>query len=188
MYRVKLTVEEQGELHRRTREAGIMPRTRDRLEMVRLSAAGWSIPKIAVHLGVDERRVRYWIKRYLEGGFDALPDAVHPGKPSAVTPEMLASIKAEIAKADRTWTARQLAEWVEAEHGLRRSPDQLSRLLKRERIVFKRTGRGLKHKQKPEEVAVKQAELDDLQKRGRRLDRSLLPGRSRVCDDAADDL
>lgn len=166
MYRVNLTMEEQWELRRRTREAGTMPRTRDRLEMVRLSAAGWSIPKIAVHLQVHEHRVRYWIKRYLEGGFDALPDQPHLGKPSAVTPEILASMRAEIAKADRTWTARQLAEWMEAEHGLRRSPDQVSRLLKRERIVFKRTGRGLKHKQKPEEVAAKQAELDDLEKRG----------------------
>ena len=166
MYRVKLAPEEQWELRRRTRATGIMPRTRDRLEMVRLSAAGWSIPKIAVHLGIHEHRVRYWIKRYLDGGFDALPDQPHPGQSSAVTPAILASMKAEIAKADRTWTARQLAEWMEAEHGLRRSPEQVSRLLKRERIVFKRTGRGLKHKQKPEEVAAKKAELEVLEKGG----------------------
>lgn len=166
MYRVNLTLEEQWELRRRTREAGIMPRTRDRLEMVRLSHEGWSIPKIAVYLGTHEHRVRYWIKRYLAGGFDALPDQPHPGQKSAVTPAILASMKAEIAKADRTWTARQLADWMEAEHGLRRSPEQLSRLLKRDRIVFKRTGRGIKHKQKPEEVAAKKAELEALEKKG----------------------
>lgn len=165
MYSVRLTSEEQWELIRRTREAGIMPRTRDRLEMVRLSDAGWSIPKIAVHLRIHEHRVRYWIKRYLAEGFDGLPDQRHPGKTSALTAEMMASIKEEIAKAERTWTARQLSEWTEAKHGVRRSPEQLSRLLKRERIVFKRTGRGLKHKQKPEEVAAKKVELGELEKR-----------------------
>lgn len=166
MYKVRLTPEEQWELCRRTREAGVMPRTRDRLEMVRLSAAGWSVPKIAVHLRIHEHRVRYWIKRYLDGGFDALPDQRHPGRKSALTAEVMASIKLEIAQGDRTWTARQLAEWTEAEHGIRRSPEQLSRLLRRERIVFKRTGRGIKHKQKPEEVAAKKAELEELEKGG----------------------
>lgn len=57
---------------------------------------------------------------------------------------------------------------MDEEHGLRRSAEQLSRLLKRERIVFKRTGRGLKHKQKPEEVEAKKAELATHEKRGMR--------------------
>lgn len=44
-----------------------MPRTRDRLEMVRLADAGWSIPRSSVHLRQSEKRVRYWVKRLFGG-------------------------------------------------------------------------------------------------------------------------
>ena len=58
MYTVTLTDEQRQELHRRTRQPGIVPSTRDRLEMVRLSDAGWSVPTIARHLGQHEQTVR----------------------------------------------------------------------------------------------------------------------------------
>ena len=80
MYRVCLTEEQRAELKQRTRSVAVKPRTRDRLEMVRLSAAGWSIPKIARHLQLSEQQVRFWIKRFLAAGFDALPDQPHVGR------------------------------------------------------------------------------------------------------------
>ena len=72
LYRIRLTEEQRDELKHRTRAADIKPRTRDRLEMVRLSDAGWLVPQIARLLRVSPRRVRFWFKRFLEGGFDAL--------------------------------------------------------------------------------------------------------------------
>jgi len=42
-----LTPEQRQDLHQRTRQAGLAPSTRDRLEMVRLADAGWSVPKMA---------------------------------------------------------------------------------------------------------------------------------------------
>jgi predicted transcriptional regulator len=66
MYRVVLNGEARQELVRRSRSLEVSWRTRDRLEMVRLSDAGWSIPRIAQHLGISEHRVRYWIKAYLQ--------------------------------------------------------------------------------------------------------------------------
>ena len=106
-YRVTLTPEQREEWGRRTHELKVMPRTRDRLERIRLSHAGGRIPQIARPLQLDEDRVRHWIKQFLEGGFDALPDQPHRGQKSAVTPEIMASIRARIARADRTWMARQ---------------------------------------------------------------------------------
>lgn len=50
MYRVQFDDFARQELNRRTHLPEIAPNTRDRLEMLRLSDAGWSIPKIAVHL------------------------------------------------------------------------------------------------------------------------------------------
>ena len=164
MYRVRLNEEQRAELQRRTREPGVKPRTRDRLEMVRLAAAGWNVPQIARHFQLREDTVRTWIKRFLAGGFDALPDPPHPGQTSQLTPALLAAVRQEIEKADRTWTARQLADWLAQHHGLRLSRDHLGFLLRRAGLSYKRTERTLKHKQDPAQVAAKRAELQELEK------------------------
>ena len=166
MYRVQLTDTQQAELQRLAHAPAIKPRTRDRLEMVRLSHAGWSAPQIAAHLRMSEKRVRHYLKAFLAGGFDALPDRPHPGRHSSLTPAMEEAIRWELRKQERTWTAPQLADWVAERFGMRLTPDYLSRRLKRARIAYKRTGRSLKHKQKAEEVAPKAQEMAAQEKRG----------------------
>lgn len=164
MYRVHLTEEQRDELQRRTRAPGLMRRTRDRLEMVRLADAGMSIPQIAWVLRADEQRVRHWIKRFLASGFDALPDQPHRGQQSQLTPELVAALKAEIAKGERSWTAPQLAEWLVTHHGLRLSAGHLATLLRRAGLVYRRTERTLKHRQDPDAVAAATDELRELEK------------------------
>lgn len=164
MYRVRLTDEQRQELKRRSRAPRVKPRTRDRLEMVRLSDAGWSIPKIARHLQVSEVRVRYWVKGFLADGFDALPDLPHLGQQSKLSPEILAALRVELEKGDRSWTAPQLADWVAEQYGVRLTPDWLGRLLKRAKLSYKRTYRSLKHKQDPVQVEKKRAELEQAEK------------------------
>ena len=171
MYRVHFDDEALRELNRRAHQPDIAPNTRDRLERLRLSNAGWSIPQIALHLQAHEQTVRRWIKTFLLEGFDALVDAPRPGKPSAVTEDILTAVRAWIAKGDRTWNAGQIAEEVARVYGLRRCLRQWRRLLRRERLGYKRTSRNLKHKQDPAQVATQQAELEALEKRGS-------PGRS----------
>ena len=166
MYRVRLTDAQRDELQYRARAPGVMPRTRDRLEMVRLSDAGWRIPKIAVHLRICEPRVRHWIKAFLIGGFDALPDRPHLGQSSSLTPQMEAAIRQEMRQAGSTWTAAQVADWVTEQFGVRLTPDYMARRLKRARIAYKRTGRTLQHKRDPAQVEAKQAEMAAHEKRG----------------------
>jgi len=89
LYRVRLTEAQRAELQRRTRDVKLLPRTRDRLEMVRLADAAWSIPRIAVHLHQSEKRVRYWVKGFLTGGFGGLPDQPHVGQMSQLTPGLV---------------------------------------------------------------------------------------------------
>jgi transposase len=166
MYRITLTDEQRQELRERTRQAGLAPSTRDRLEMVRLSDAGWSVPKIACHLGPHEQTVRTWIKAFRDGGFAALPNKPRGGKESALSAPMLESVRAEVARGTRTWTAAQLADWVAERHGVRLSADRLRLHLHRAKISWQRTSRTLKHKQDPDEVAAREAVLTDLAKRG----------------------
>lgn len=164
MYRVHLTEDQRQELQRRTRAAGVKPRTRDRLEMVRLSDAGWSIPQIAQHLRISEVRVRYWIKRFLAADFDALPDQPHLGQPSQLTPALLEALRAELAKGDRTWTAAQLADWLAQRHGVQFSPAWLGEKLGRANLSYKRTYRSLKHQQDAPQVADRKQDLETLEK------------------------
>ena len=166
MYQVTLTNEQRRELQGRTRRPGVAPSTRDRLEMVRLSDAGWSVPQIARHLGQHEQTVRTWIKAFLNGGFDALPNNPRGGKHSALTPAIIAAVRAEVETGQRTWTASQLADWIAEQYDVRVSPGRLHVHLKRAKLSYQRTSRSLKHKQDPDEVAAKQATLEVLQKRG----------------------
>ena len=166
MYRIALSDEQRQELRERTRQAGIAPSTRDRLEMVRLCDAGWSVPRIARHLGQHEQTVRAWIKAFLDGGFPALPNKPRGGKQSALTAALLAAVRAEVAKGTRTWTAAQLADWVAEHHGVRLSADRVRVHLRRAKISWQRTSRTLKHKQDPDEVAERQAVLEECAKKG----------------------
>ena len=166
MYRIALTDEQRQELRTRTRHVGLAPSTRDRLEMVRLSDVGWSVPTIARHLGQHEQTVRAWIKAFLDGGFDALPNKPRGGKQSALTVSLLDAVRAELAKGGRTWTASQLADWVAEHHGVRLSTDRLRVHVRRAQISWQRTSRTLKHKQDPVEVAERQAALAELAKKG----------------------
>jgi putative transposase len=166
MYRVHFDDEARQELNRRAHQPDIAPNTRDRLEMLRLSDAGWSIPKIALHLQAHEQTVRRWVKVFLLEGFDALVDPPRPGKPSAVTEEIRTAVREWITKGDRTWNAGQIAEEVARVYGLRRSAKQWRRLLRREQLAYKRTSRNLKHKQDPAQVTRKRTELEALEKKG----------------------
>jgi len=168
MIRVELTPAQREELRARTRDVGIAPRTRDRLEMVRLADAGWTVPRIAVHLGCHEQTVRKCVKVFLAEGFAALPDRPRPGRPPAVTAAHLDALEGLLDAGDRTWTTPQLVAWLDREHGVRVHPDHLSRLLHARRFGWKRTVTSVAHKRRDEAAyEAKARELDALKKRPR---------------------
>jgi transposase len=164
--RVELTDAQREELRVRTHETGIAPRTRDRLEMVRLSDAGWTVPRIAAHLGAHEQTVRKYVKTFLADGFAALPDRPRPGRPPVVTEDHLRAVEALLDAGGRTWTTRQLVDWLERERGVRVHPDHLSRLLHARRFGWQRTVTSVAHKRRdPDGYDAKVAELAGLKKR-----------------------
>lgn len=169
MYRICLTEEQRQQLAERTQHKTTAPKMRARLEMLRLSDKGWSVPRIAAHLEVHEQTVRYWIKAFLAGSFAALTDKPHTGRKPGITPEILAVVREWLTKADRTWNARQVASEVHTRYGVMRSVAQWQRLLRRQQMRYKPTRRTLHHKQNVEQVAVRRAELDVL-KRGQTAD------------------
>ncbi len=165
MIRVVLTPAQHEDLRARTRETGTAPRTRDRLEMVRLADAGWSVPRIARHLGCHEQTVRKYVKAFLADGFAALPDRPRPGRPPTVTAAHLDALAALLDAGGRTWTTPQLVDWLGREHGVRVHPDHLSRLLHARRFGWKRTVASVAHKRRDlDAYAAKVADLAALKK------------------------
>ena len=164
--RIALTPEQRADLNRRARARELAPRLRDRLEMVRLSDLGWSIPRIAVTLGTHEQTVRKYIKAFLAGGFDALPDRPRSGRPPAVSAADLAALEQvldESAASGRTWTLAQQVRWLAAIRGVSVSAGHLRRLLHARRFRWKRTKRSVRHKQKdPTRQAQAEADLATL--------------------------
>lgn len=141
---------------------------RDRLEMVRLSDAGMSVPWIATHLKLHPQTVRKFVKAFLDGrdgGFDALRDKPRPGKVSELTTSMRDALFAEVSQGDRTWTAAQMAAWLHEQYSLTLSKERIALHMRRRGLVYKRTSRTLKHKQDADAVAASRTTLD-LLKRG----------------------
>ncbi len=164
MIRVVLSETQVGELTRLRRDAKTRPRTRDRLEMVRLANLGWNIPKIAQHFEMTESRVRHWVKTFLAEGFDGLCDRRGVGPKRRLTVLIVEQIRQMTITDGRTWTTVQINEWLLEQHGFSMNRRYLSDALNRHGLRYKRTTRTLHHKQKPEQVADRKADLETLKK------------------------
>jgi transposase len=149
--RIRLTPEQREELNQRARARTVASRLRERLEMVRLSDLGQTIPQIAQTLGHHEQTVRKYLKAFLSKGFDALPDRPICGRPPTVTRadlDALGHLLDAAATRGETWTTPRLRHWLATERGIPISTGRLGVLLRRERVRWKRTKQSVRHKQK----------------------------------------
>lgn len=164
--RVTLTPEQLADLNARARGRGLAPHERERLEMIRLSHLGHTIPQIAAHLGRHQQTVRRIVSGFRADGFAALADRPRPGRPATLTGDLLATIEHRLdedAAAGRTWTMPHLAAWLEADHGVVITPGWLAERLKARRFRWKRTQSSLRHKQAdPDLQATKRTDLEVL--------------------------
>src|SRR3954447_2482345 len=109
MLRTSLTNSQRAELQA-LRHTDLPAVSRDRLEMVLMSAAGWSPPKIAEYLGRHPHTVRAALKGFAARGTTAFyPNAPGPD-PDHDRRATVTGTLSELLGRDRTWTAQQLAE------------------------------------------------------------------------------
>jgi transposase len=165
LIRVALTSDEETELARqRTRR--LAPHVAVRLEAVRLSHRGWTVPRIARHLAVHAYTVRKALKRFGAAGFAALADRPRPGRPPTVTAADLDALVAHLdtaAAQGETWTLARLARWLAQERRVAISAGRLSALLRARRVRWKRTKRTVAHHADPSLQAKAKADLEALQ-------------------------
>jgi transposase len=146
---------------RALRRDDLTARARDRLEMVSLSDAGWPPARIAGHLGYGYRTVLRVLHDFDRRGAEALfPRRRGPATDTARR-EQITGLLRELVGQDRTWTAAQLSEALQA-HGLAIGPRQVRRYLRHLRAGYRRTASTVRHKQDPAKAARARAVLGNL--------------------------
>jgi putative transposase len=165
MLRIHLTDTQRSELQA-LRRSDLPATARDRLEMVFLSDAGWSPPKIAGHLGRHPHTVRAALKGFGGRGTKSFyPDAPGPA-PDHVLRAKVTGQLATLLGQDRTWTARQLAEALGPDIGI--GHRQTRRYLALLKAGYRRTAQTVGHKQDPKKVERAEVVLSNLKKKSRR--------------------
>lgn len=164
MIHLTLSEPERAAVQALRRDRTLLPAERDRVEMVLLSAEGWSPPRIAAHLGYHAVTVRSVLGRFQHTGSASLRRG-RPGPPpdTARRTQVTAALDALLDQ-DRTWTAAQLATAL-GDQGIALSTRQTRKYLGRMGARWRRTARTLRHKQDPDRVAQATAELADLKKK-----------------------
>ena len=165
MLRTSLTDTQRSELQA-LRRTDLPAVARDRLEMVLMSAAGWSSPKIAGHLGRHPHTVRSALKGFAARGTEAFyPDAPGPEPDHDRRAEVTRRLS-ELFGQDRTWTSQQLADTLGPAIGIGRR--QTRRYLALLKAGYRRTAQTVGHRQDPKKVERAEAVLAGLEKKLRR--------------------
>ena len=130
-----------------------------------MSAAGWSPPGIAAHLGRHPHTVRAALKGFAARGPAAFyPDAPGPA-PDHARPAQVIGELAELLGQDRTWTARQLADALGPGIGI--GHRQTRRYLGLLGAGYRRTAQTVAHRQDPQKVERAGRVLASLEKKWR---------------------
>jgi transposase len=149
------------------RRTALTPKVRDRIEMIALSDAGWSAPRIANHLGYCAHTVRGLLKDFLARGTEALfPRPTGPA-PDVTRRDQVTDALRRLLGEDRTWTSRQLGAAL-GESGIDLGPRQIRPYLGPLNAGYRRTSTTVEHKQDPARAARAATVLHGLKKKHRR--------------------
>jgi transposase len=110
-------------------DTGVAARVRDRVEMVLLSAAGWSPSRIAAHLRYCPQTVRTVLRDYRDRGAATLSPRRTGPPPDAARRQQVCGLLRQLLAEERTWTAPQLAAAL-ADHDVRLDTRQVRRYLR----------------------------------------------------------
>ncbi len=161
-----LTRAEQKELARLVR-TGSDARVVRRAQMIRMSAQGHPVPRIAEAWGVHAQTVRRTIKAFNAEGPAALADKPRPGRPPKATDQYVALLKKAVTRNPRdlgypfsSWTLARLREHLARQTGTVLHPSYLSGLMARHGIVYRRPKHVMAHLRNPKDYDEKKAVLD----------------------------
>ncbi|MHB8574183.1 MAG: winged helix-turn-helix domain-containing protein [Dehalococcoidia bacterium] len=154
---------QRGELQAARHDPTLTPWERDRVEMLLLSAAGWSPPRIATHFGCAVKPVHTVLDAYPLRGLSAVRRQRPGRKPNAARRQAVTGALTTLLADDRTWTTAQLAAAL-GEQRISLGPRQTRRYVHGLGFRWRRTHRTLAHQQNPAKVTTATHTLAALKK------------------------
>lgn len=157
--RVFLTGEQdQKLLNLRTED--IPQKVKDRAEVIRLNAHGWYVEKIAAHFQWSSQTVRLVLHKWKQQGIEGLWEQRGRGGKPRWSEEDMVFLEECLFFEARTYNSRQLSEKLAKERQIQLSPDRLRPILKKRRVIWKRTKPSHKGKQ---DILTRQIKKTDLE-------------------------
>jgi hypothetical protein len=163
MIQIHLTPEWRAAVQALRHDPTLRPAERDRVEMMLLSAEGWSPPRIARYVGCHPATVRQALKRVVATDPTNLRWRRPGPPPDEARRQQVTAALDRLLDQERTWTAAQLAEALRPA-GISLSARQTRKYLKLLGARWRRTVASLKHKQNPERAAQAGRVLANLKK------------------------
>jgi transposase len=170
----KISDQQRGQVEEELRRRDLLPRTRERLEMVKAAGLGQELDAIVRWSGRSVRTVRFWLDRFVAVGVAGLADAPRAGRPARADAGYLAALERAVETPPRAlglgfdvWTSPRLSTYLVEATGVRIAPGWLRALLSRRDFVSGRPKHTLKHLQDPDKVAACKAELEAAGGKGR---------------------
>ena len=134
-----LTTEERGRLLNLLTARDVLPCERKRYLALWNVWEGKSAGEVEALGIMNADSVRRNLKLFLQGGFDALKERVHPGQASVITPAVQQIIRDLVQQDDRVWTATTLSEELAEHHGVQIGRSGLSGQIKKMGLSYQRT-------------------------------------------------
>jgi transposase len=113
------------------RTADVPQKVKDRAEVIRLSAHGLYVEKIAAHFNWTAQTVREVLHRWEHLGLEGLWEKLGRGGKSRWTEADLVFLEECLEKEPRTYNSVQLAQKLEKERSIKLSSDCLRQVLKK---------------------------------------------------------
>ena len=129
--RIFLTKTQDRRLLELSKSTTVSQKAKERATMIRLSAIGWKVEKIAKYLRVSKLVVRNSIHRWIKKEFIGLEDTPKPGRKRKWQPEDLAPIEVKLETEQRVYSSRQLCEVLATSRKIQLSERHLRRILKK---------------------------------------------------------
>jgi transposase len=139
-----LTAEEEQAIGRLARSRTAPVRVVERARIVDLAAHGWRAPGIAAEVGVAERTVRRWVKRFTAPGMAGLGDAPRSGRPATYPPTAVGELVAasltdpqELGLPFGSWTLDRLAAYRHEAMGIAMRRSRIGEILQAEGLRWR---------------------------------------------------
>jgi transposase len=107
-----LTEEEERVISKLARSQSASKRLVERAKIIQLAKEGQTIPQIAEAMGLTEKTVRKWWKRFEQQGLAGLEDAPRPGAPSRYTAENKARVLEAALTRPKDLDLAPLSAWL----------------------------------------------------------------------------